>query len=232
MCVMLIISCGRKAPEGMIFVKGSTFQMGSNDGSSKKKPIHSATVSDFYIGKTEVTQKEWKKIMGNNPSNFKGDNLPVEKISLYDAVEFCNKKSDKEGLTRCYSGSGKNTVCNFNANGYRLPTIDEWLYASIGGNKSNSYTYSGSDKIDEIAWYSNNSNEATHEVGTKRGNELGIYDMSGNVMEWLYDISGYYLKGGSWNMGAKVCQVDFHCLAEYPEKSYDGLGFRLLRSSK
>ncbi|MCK4655223.1 MAG: SUMF1/EgtB/PvdO family nonheme iron enzyme, partial [Candidatus Cloacimonetes bacterium] len=112
----------------MVFVQGGTFQMGSNENDDEK-PIHSVTVSDFYIGKYEVTQKEWKEIMGNNPSNWKGDNLPVEKVSWYDAVEFCNKKSDKESLSRCYSGSRTNIKCNFNANGYRLSTEAEWEYA-------------------------------------------------------------------------------------------------------
>ena len=216
--------------EGMIFVQGGTFQMGSNDGESDEKPIHSVTVSDFYIGKYEVTQKEWQDIMGNNPSNWKGDNLPVEKVSWYDAVEFCNKKSEKEGLQKCYSGSGKNITCDFTKNGYRLPTEAEWEYAARGGTESenaNSRLYSGSNNIGDVAWYSSNSGSKTHQVGTKQANELGIHDMSGNVWEWCWDWydknyyssspgsnprgpnSGEYsvLRGGSWFNYDYYCRV-------------------------
>ena len=165
----------------MIFVEGGTFQMGSNNGDSDEKPVHRVTVSDFYIGKYEVTQKEWYEVMGNNPSRFKGRNLPVEEVSWYDAVEFCNKKSKAEGLTPCYTGSRKNTKCNFSANGYRLPTEAEWAYAARGGIKSKGYKYSGSNTIGDVAWYISNSGSKTHTVGTKKANELGIYDMTGNV---------------------------------------------------
>ncbi|MEA1972993.1 MAG: SUMF1/EgtB/PvdO family nonheme iron enzyme, partial [Candidatus Cloacimonadota bacterium] len=204
---------GSDVPESFVFVKGGTFQMGSKNGQSDEKPVHSVTIGEngdsrvqtgFYIGKYEVTQKEWKDVMGNNPSNWKGDNLPVERVSWYDAVEFCNKKSKKEGLQKCYSGSGKNIKCNFFANGYRLPTEAEWEYAARGGNLANGldlrngektyYKYSGSNNIKDVAWYYGNSGSQTHSVGQKQPNKLGIYDMSGNVGEWCNDWydSSYY----------------------------------------
>ena len=249
--------------EGMIFVKGGSFQMGSNE-QDNEKPIHSITVSDFYIGKYEVTQKEWKAVMGNNPSHFikrtgflgfgeKYDleKHPVEQVSWYDAVEFCNKKSEKEGLQPCYSDSGKNITCDFSKNGYRLPTEAEWEYAARGGTESenaNSRLYSGSNTIGDVAWYSSNSGSKTHQVGTKQANELGIHDMSGNVWEWCWDwhrdytsssqtnprgaSSGSYrvARGGSWGADADYCRVAIRG-GSTPDRSYDYVGFRLCRSS-
>jgi formylglycine-generating enzyme required for sulfatase activity len=230
----------------MVFVKGGTFQMGSNSGDSDENPVHTVTVSDFYIGKYEVTQKEWKEVMGNNR---KGDNLPVEQVSWYDAVEFCNKKSRKEGLTPCYSGSGKNITCNFNANGYRLPTEAEWEYAARGGNKSRNYKYSGSNTIGDVAWYQSNSGSKTHPVGKKQANELGLYDMSGNVWEWCWDWYGNYssssqtnprgasygsnrvFRGGSWYYNAFSCRVADR-LNRNPGSSGNFIGFRLVRDSQ
>jgi len=240
--------------ESMVFVQGGSFQMGSNDGDIDEKPVHSVTVSDFFISKTEVTQKEWKEVMGNNPSNWKGDNLPVESISWYDAVEFCNKKSDKVCFTRCYSGSGTSITCNVKANGYRLPTEAEWEYAARGGVKkqnSTSQKYSGSNNINEIAWYYNNSNSKTHSVGSKKPNELGIYDMSGNVREWCNDwyardynkesivnnpqeVSSHrsgMSRGGSCEAYTGYCRVA-NRQTYRPDDSPRDLGFRLLRSSK
>ena len=158
----------------MVFVQGGSFQMGSNNGQSDEKPVHSVTVSDFYIVKYEVTQKEWRDIMGSNPSKWKGDNLPVEKVSWDDVQTFIKKLNAKTGLN------------------YRLPTEAEWEYAARGGNKSNGYKYSGSNDIGSVAWYASNSGSKTHSVGQKKPNELGIYDMTGNVWEWCNDWYGDY----------------------------------------
>jgi len=252
--LIVLLSCDKKVHEGMIFVKGGTFQMGSNDGDSDETPVHTVKVDDYFIGEYEVTQEEWTEVMGDNPSNWEGDNLPVEQIMWFDAVKFCNEKSRVEGLTPCYSGSGENTICDFSANGYRLPTEAEWEYAAKGGTESENYKYSGSDSIDEVAWYDGNSGDKTHSVGGKQPNELGIYDMSGNVWEWCndwYDGSNddsYYSKsssnnprgvssgsyrvdrGGGWYDYAKYCRVANRRYS--PDYSHSYLGFRLLRSSK
>jgi formylglycine-generating enzyme required for sulfatase activity len=182
-------------PANMVRVEGGTFQMGSNVHDSEK-PIRAVTVKGFYMGKYPVTQKEWFEVMGTNPSYFKGDNLPVEPVSWLDAVEYCNRRSIKEGLTPAYSGSGNNITCNWNANGYRLPTEAEWEYAAKGGNRDPIvYEYSGSNSVDSVAWYTSNSGGGTRPVGTKAPNSLGLYDMSGNVWEWCWDWYGSYPAG-------------------------------------
>ncbi len=194
--------------------------MGSNDGD--EKPVHQVRISSFYIGKYEVTQKEWREMMGSSPSYFKGDDRPVENVSWYDVIEYCNQRSLKEGLTPCYTidksrKDPNNTISSDNlkwsvsvnwlVNGYRLPTEAEWEYAARGGNKSKGFKYSGSYDLGTVAWYDENSyakgenhpDYGTHIVGTKAPNELGIYDMSGNVYEWCWDWYdfGYDARGQS-----------------------------------
>jgi len=211
----------------MVAVKGGTFQMGSYDGGDDEKPVHSVTLSDYYIGKYEVTQKQWKAIMGNNPSHFKGDDLPVENVSWNDVQKFLRKLNQITGKH------------------YRLPTEAEWEYAAMGGNKSSGYQYSGSNHINKVAWYGNNSNK-THPVGQKAPNELSIYDMSGNVFEWCSDWYGfdYYsyspetnphgpangkdrvLRGGSGLINAFYCRVAFRGRRN-PEKPSYRVGFRV-----
>jgi formylglycine-generating enzyme required for sulfatase activity len=215
----------------MVYVQGGTFTMGctSEQGSacdSDEKPAHQVTLSSYYIGKYEVTQKQWQEITGNNPSYFKGDNLPVEQVSWEDVQDFIRQLNRK---------TGKN---------YRLPTEAEWEYAARGGSKSRSYKYSGSNTADEVAWYSNNSSKKTHPVGTKQSNELGIYDMSGNVWEWCNDRTGayssssqtnpigatsgsyYVLRGGGWFYIVKGARVS-NRYELTPDYRRSGLGFRL-----
>ena len=240
---------GSDVPEGFVFVSGGTFQMGSNDGDDNEKPVHSVTVSDFYIGKYEVTQAEWEAVMGSNPSNWKGTNQPVEKVSWYDALDYCNKKSKAEGLTLCYTWSGGKTIVNINANGYRLLTEAEWEFAARGGTKSNGYIYSGSNNIDEVAWYYGNSSNKTHPVGTQNPNELGIYDMTGNVLEWCSDWVGLYssdsqtnptgattaskrlCRGGGLDSRTQHCRIACRSCAK-SGSSYRDIGFRIARSAK
>ena len=196
----------------MIAVKGGTFQMGAtseqgSDADNDEKPVHNVTLSDYYIGETEVTQELWQAVMGSNPSKFSGSQRPVESVSWNDCQKF---------ITKLNNLTGKN---------FRLPTEAEWEYAARGGNKSKGYKYSGSNTIDDVAWYQSNSSSRTHDVKTKQVNELGIYDMSGNVYEWCQDWYGSYssssqinptgptsgsyrvIRGGSWNGSAERCRV-------------------------
>jgi sulfatase modifying factor 1 len=180
------------APPGFVLVEAGSFRMGSNDG-DKERPVHSVTISrSLFISQYEATQKQWREVMGKNPSSFTGDNLPVQNINWYEVVEYCNRLSRNEGLTPCYSGSGDNIECDFLANGYRLPTEAEWEYAARGGKKSRGYIYAGSNSAKQVSWYNDNSKNQIQPVGQKLPNELGLYDMSGNVSEWCWDWYGNY----------------------------------------
>ncbi len=244
-------------PTGFVQVQGGTFNNGTSD----------VTLSSFYIGKYELTQSEYHEVMGINPaSEFGvGDTYPVYYVSWFNVIEYCNRRSVNEGLIPCYSYStygtnptawpaGWNTSdethtnvsCNWAVNGYRLPTEAEWEFAARGGNSTHGFNYSGSDDIDSVAWYIANSGN-TQTVGTKTANELGIFDMSGNVWEWCWDIYGDYPggsqtnpkgatsgsrrvdRGGSWNLYADNCTVSSR---DNPGATYslNGLGLRLCRS--
>ncbi len=235
----------------MIFVEGGTFQMGSNEGEDDEGPVHSVTVPSFYIGKFELTQIQWEIVMGDGPSEFAGDNMPIKKISWFDAVEFCNKLSRKEGLTPCYTGSGDRIRCNFAANGYRLPTEAEWEYAARGGKRSEAFNYSGSNMLGDVGWFGKNSENKTHEVGSKLANELGLYDMSGNVSEWCWDWykEDYYTdspsanptgpnigshrvrRGGYWTFNADCCKVAKRSYGA-PFYASNYVGFRVCRTAE
>ena len=216
-------------PFKMIRVEGGSFMMGSlendSDAFDDEKPQHRVTLSDYYIGETPVTQALWKAVTGSNPSNWKGDNLPVECVSWHDCQKFIEKLNQKTGRK------------------FRLPTEAEWEFAARGGTKSKGYKYSGSNNLDEVAWYTVNSGSKTHPVKFKKANELGVYDMSGNVWEWCQDKYGSYssdsqtdptgpasgsdcvLRGGSWNAYARYCRVAYRA---YGSPDYrNNFGFRL-----
>ena len=218
----------------MIKVEAGTFMMGATPEmeipDDDEKPVHQVTLTnDYYIGKYEVTQALWQTVMESNPSSFKGNNLPVEQVSWNDCQEFIGKLNSITGRK------------------FRLPTEAEWEYAARGGRKSLKYQYSGGNAISEVAWYTNNSGINTHPVGMKQANELGLYDMTGNVWEWCQDYYGQYIgrpqvnplgdlkgtfrvfRGGSWLFEAAYCRVAYRA-GGAPDYHRNHLGFRLVLS--
>ena len=211
--------------EGGTFNMGATFEQGGDIGVDEK-PVHKVTLSSYFIGETEVTQELWQAVMGSNPSDFKGSKLPVEKVSWEDCQKFIEELNKKTGMQ------------------FRLPTEAEWEFAARGGKMSQGYKYSGSNKIGDVAWFKNNSANSTHDVKTKQPNELGIYDMSGNVWEWCQDWYGSYdsapqtnptgassgvvrmYRGGGWRYDAASCRVAYRDYTA-PADCYDYLGLRL-----
>ncbi len=217
----------------MIYVEGGKFKMGSNNGYSEEKPVHDVTLSDYCIGETVVTQALWKAVMGNNPSWwYKGDNLPVESVSWDDCQEFIRKLNDR-------------IQDQLKGRRFALPTEAQWEFAARGGKKSQDYIYSGGNTIDDVAWYRGNSSKRTHPVKQKRANELGLYDMSGNVWEWCQDWYGSYpsspqtdpvgpssgsfrvYRGGGWSFIAFKCRSAFR-INFTPDYCYSNLGLRLV----
>ena len=218
----------------MVKVEAGSFNMGATpemeNPYDSEKPVHRVTLTNnYYIGKYEVTQALWQAVMGSNPSYFKGDDLPVEKVSWDDCQDFISKLNAMTGKR------------------FRLPTEAEWEYAARGGKKSQGYQYSGSNTIDNVAWYHDNSGSKTHAVGTKQPNELGIYDMTGNVSEWCQDRYGDYSgvpqtnptgsvdgkfrvnRGGSWMFFARFCRSSFHSSNSSDDRE-EYLGLRLVLS--
>ena len=272
---------------GFVYIPAGTFQMGSTAGEPNERRVHGVTISKgYFMGLHEVTQKEYEKYCNytggedKNPTEQygDGDDYPAYYVSWYDAVVYCNRRSIAEGLTPCYAIGGETdpskwggdgtvptssdstweVTCNWEANGYRLPTEAEWEYAArAGDDTTNARTWSGTDtetKLKEYAWYTENSgNEAgkekkTHQVGTKAANSLGLYDMSGNVWEWCWDWYGDYsdesvsdphggssggsrvYRGGGWLNSAYSCTVSRRRF-NVPYSRNSDLGFRLVRSA-
>lgn len=241
------LNSGNKAPEvvtsnlpvpikelidNMVKVEGGTFVMGGTceqgeEAFSDEKPPHKVTLSSFYIGRYPITQEQWKVVMGNNPSYFQGDRHPVEQDNWMDCQDFVQKLSDMTGMK------------------FRLPTEAEWEYAARGGNKGKGYKYSGGNLLPQIAWYNENSGGTSHEVGLKAPNELGLYDMSGNIWEWVQDWKGDYTedeltnptgpktgeerirRGGGWNREHDRCRVSYRG-DDQPDLRYRSLGLRVV----
>jgi formylglycine-generating enzyme required for sulfatase activity len=245
-------------PPNFVRVEGGTFQMGSSSGGyDDERPVHTVTVKSFSIGKYEVTQREWSEVMRTTVRQQlamewgfmrgEGDNYPMYNVNWYEAVEYCNRRSLKEGLTPAYRGSGDSITCDWNANGYRLPTEAEWEFAAKGGTKDYLTTeYSGSNSVDAVAWYRGNSENGIRPVGTKAANSLGLHDMSGNVSEWCWDWKGSYSSGSQTDprgaaAGDRRVARGGSCIddASYARSAYrssitpsdrrDDVGFRLVR---
>ena len=244
----------------LIQVKVVTFKMGSKNSDTSaeldEQKEHSVILNTFEISKFEVTVWEWKQFIKANkmkmpikPSWGWQDNYPINGITWNEAIAYCNWLSTKEKLQPCYSKKGPNFVCNFKANGYRLPTEAEWEFAAKGGTNSKGFRYSGSDKLEDVAWYKANSNGQPHTVGTKLPNELGIYDMSGNVWEWCWDWynKDFYklekgdnpkgpemgerrtVRGGSWDSKSNYVRPA-NRISTIPSKTHEFYGFRIART--
>jgi len=234
--------------DNMVWINGGTFTMGSPAGErgrlANEGPQRQVTVSSFYMGKYPVTQSSYQEIMGRNPSAFKGQNQPVEQVSWFDAVEYCNKRSVNEGLTPVYTINGSSVTWNREANGYRLPTEAEWEYACRAGTQT---PYNSSSSINDIAWYSSNSKGKTQPVGEKEPNSWGLYDMHGNVLEWCWDWLGRYsaeaqtdpqgaasgtervYRGGCWRFEANQVRSAYR-YGNHPQLRAFIVGFRVVRN--
>jgi len=235
----LTLDCGSGVKLELVKVAAGSFDMGSNI-SGIEKPIHRVKLQEFLIGKYPVTQAQYQAVMGNNPSYFKDAQNPVETVTWHDAMEFCQKLSQKTRQK------------------VRLPTEAEWEYAARGGNQSKGYEWAGSNKLDELGWYDDNSDRRIHPVGQKKANELGIYDMSGNVWEWCLDDwhdsyqakperlknnghepwsntntikndnYSHLLRGGSWSSNAHHCISTCRSWNKYSDTGYSNDGFRVV----
>jgi formylglycine-generating enzyme required for sulfatase activity len=267
MMVLSVVIIGNESPE-MVLVQAGTFQMGNtrddySEGGSDEKPVHTVNLTyDYYIGKYEVTFNEYDAYCEagekTKPNDFSWGHgsRPVINISWWGAIAYCNWLSEQEGFQPAYDSignllnkNGQVTKDITEVEGYRLPTEAEWEYAARGGHEVTDYQYAGSNSVDEVSWYWDNSNNKTHEVGQKDPNELGIYDMSGNVWEWCHDRYGSYTNtkktnpigpdSGSIHVGRGGCWIDYDRSCRIVNRDYgspshgsQGLGLRIARTQK
>jgi len=233
-------------------IPAATFTLGANDSFTDIKPEHKVSVSSFFMAKYEVSQGEYLAIMGSNPCKSQDSGLPLESVTWYDAVTFCDALSLAKGLDAVYAINGATVSADFSKDGYRLPTEAEWEYAARGTATDAFTTFAGSDTIGEVAWYGDNSDNASHPMGKKKANAFGLYDMSGNVAEWCWDwygstYEGYgsaltnptgpatgterVRRGGDFHNNDNSAQVVYR-YHQTPTAKYNNVGFRVCRNAE
>ncbi|MCP4437945.1 MAG: formylglycine-generating enzyme family protein [Aureispira sp.] len=262
-------------PDEFVLVKGGSFKLGSDDehSAADESPVKKITLASFYMSKNEITFTSFDEFCEDterikpDDAEWGRENRPVINVDWYDAIEYCNWRSQKDGLKSCYKVSKTNkdpenncpydhkkwkVECDWTASGYRLPTEAEWEYAARGGESTKNYPYAGFDQLDPISWYAENSNEMTHTVGRKDANELGLFDMSGNVWEWCWDWYGEesykknkgsnpkgmksgklrVMRGGACDNGSAAYMRVSNRGYLHPGVGYPCLGFRIVRISE
>jgi formylglycine-generating enzyme required for sulfatase activity len=246
-----------KLRDSMVMVEGGAFLQGSAEAPyTSTERVHASTVSSFLIASVETTQALWREVMASNPSKFKGDDRPVESVSWLDAVKFCNALSEREGLQKAYAIEGSKVEWVREADGYRLPSEAEWEFAARGGRFGalsdaplKKAPYSGGSVASEVAWFDQNSGKASQPVAKKAPNELGLYDMSGNVWEWCWDWYGEYpratvedyagidpgngvrvMRGGAWFTPMNLLRVTYRYW-NAPTFKVNSVGFRVARNA-
>jgi formylglycine-generating enzyme required for sulfatase activity len=232
----------------MILISGGIFLMGSEQGDNKEKPVHKVTVCSFYMNKYPITYREYKLYQQGHAGMWTGADYPVDTVSWYNAINYCNWLSDKEGFPRCYIVKGNEVEFYINRSGYRLPTEAEWEYACRAGTVTEYYW--GNDMDGDYCWYNENSSGHGHSAGQKKPNAWGLYDMIGNTWEWCWDWydENYYskspdynptgpasgslrvIRGGSWYHNTKVCRTSYRSNAQ-PLNGQGRISLRLVRTA-
>ncbi len=237
----------------MVRIPAGRFKMGRAGGEPDESPVHEVEVDAFLLDRYEVTQEQWDKLVLGNPSHFKAPRRPAEMISWGEAALYCNKRSEAEGLQLCYDE--ETALCDFEANGYRLPTEAEWEYACRAGSDDDYHYGADPNRLGESAWYKANASKKTQSVGQKEPNAWGVFDMHGNVAEWCNDMYAedyyagspeknprgaddgetYVLRGGAWNCSPESCRASYRIGADpgFQDACFakDAIGFRCVRNA-